>query len=193
MSMTSGFLSEPKPGYLAHSRLSAQFASVPTLHDWATFITTLAAPTAEKYTDATEKWGETVRKDQTAYNVAFKTDLPFFEDIARDKERVETFARYMRNQGQSEGLALKHVLDGFDWAGLGNGHVVDVKPTSLPFQAESDSSLDLLKVVKEKLFVADKHLGRRLNWCSRHLSSSASPWTAAYSSRPSRGAFQCGK
>jgi len=131
MSMTGGFLSEPEPEHLAHSRISAQFAAQPALQDWANFMTRYSAPTAERIAEATQKWGDTVRKDQTAYNVAFGTDMPFFEHIGREEETAALFARYMRSQGQSEALAMRHILEGFDWAALGKGHVVDVSP-SLP-------------------------------------------------------------
>ena len=124
--MTGGFLSEPEPEHLAHSRISAQFAAQPALRDWASFMTEYSAPTAGRFAEATLKWGDTVRKDQTAYNIAFKTDMPFFEHIGLREETAGVFARYMRSLGQDEGLAMRHVLKGFDWAALGSGHVIDV-------------------------------------------------------------------
>ena len=71
MSMTGGFLCEPEPNHLAHSRISAEFAVQRALQDWGTFIMRYSAPTAGCYTEATEKWGDTVRRDQTAYNIVF--------------------------------------------------------------------------------------------------------------------------
>ena len=81
--------------------------------------------------EATEKWWDTMRKDQTAYNIAFRTAMSFFEQIGQEEETAALFARYMRGLGQSEGLAMRHILAGFDWAGLKEGHIVDVS-LSLP-------------------------------------------------------------
>lgn len=111
-------------------------------------MTEYSAPTAERMAEATSKWGDTVRKDQTAYNIAFRTDMPFFEHIGLKEETAALFARYMRSQGQNEALARRHILKGFDWAALGKGHVVDVSPLStsslVPFPTPSCSLHDLM-------------------------------------------------
>jgi hypothetical protein len=36
------------------------------------------------------------------------------------------FAAYMRSLGASPGIALKHILTGFDWGCLGKANIVDV-------------------------------------------------------------------
>lgn len=126
MAMTSGFLSEPQPGKLAHSRLSLQFVCQAELRARVTFLANIELPTAGRFADATRRWGDTVQKNQTAYNVAFGTDLPFFEHLSRDEGSVDLFATYMHSQDRSESLAIRHLLDGFDWEKIGAGHVVDV-------------------------------------------------------------------
>lgn len=126
MAMTGGMLSEPQPEHVAHSQISAQFVKKPALVDWAKFMVTYSAPTAAKFAEATSRWGDTSEKDQTAYNIAFNTDLPFFKDVVRSQEMSATFAGYMRSLGESEGTAFKHVLTGFDWASLGKARITDV-------------------------------------------------------------------
>ncbi|TVY65610.1 O-methyltransferase aurJ, partial [Lachnellula suecica] len=126
MAMTGGILSEPQPEYVAHSRISKDFSERPTLVDWAVFMTKYSAPTAAKFAQATERWGDTSEKNQTAYNVAFNTDLPFFVHLTKSPERSAEFAGYMRSLGESEGTAFKHILTGFDWGSVGKATLVDV-------------------------------------------------------------------
>ena len=176
--MTGGFLCEPEPNHLAHSRISAEFAVQRALQDWVTFIIKYSAPTAGCYTEATEKWGDTVRRDQTAYNIAFETDLPFFEHIGRDEETTALFARYMRSLAQSKGMAMKFILEGFDWVSLGKSHVVDVSTSySLLFHLYLVFSLNILSFLvviqndlsKINLFVGSK---AALQWRVERIESS---------------------
>ena len=127
MAITSGFLSEPQPGELAHSSLSLQFFRQSELRDWVTFLAKFSAPTAGRFAEATRRWGDTVQKNQTAYNIAFETDLPFFKHISKDEATVNLFARYMHSQRHDDASAIRHLLNGFDWNGLGAGHLVDVR------------------------------------------------------------------
>ena len=143
MAITGGVLSEPQPDFLMHSRISAQLVSKPGLFDWAVFMTRFSAPTAARFTEATQRWGETAEKHQTAYNLAFNTELPFFAHVAQSKDLTTTFASYLRSLGQSEGSALQHVLNGFDWAALGKAHVVDVGDKQYPFtMSNTDIEVD---------------------------------------------------
>ncbi len=126
MAMTSNFLCEPVLGELAHNAVSALFVTNPALLDWAMFMTQFSMPAAAKLVEATEKWGTTSAKNQTAVNVAFDTDLPLFDFIQQSPEMTKQFAAYMKNVTASEGTKIKHLLTGFDWAGLGEATVVDV-------------------------------------------------------------------
>ncbi|MCJ1366857.1 hypothetical protein MMC16_005987 [Acarospora aff. strigata] len=130
MAMTSSLLSEPIPGEIAHNATSALFVANPNLFDWALFMTEASAPTAAKFAEATEKWGATDVKNQTAYNIAMATDLPFFDHIAKSPEMTKQFAGYMKNVTTSEGTSVKHLLNGFDWASLGEATIVDVGGSS---------------------------------------------------------------
>ena len=126
MAMTSNLFSEPEPGEVSHTATSALLVKNQGLHDWAVYMTNTTTPMANKLVEATEKWPEAARKNETAYNVAFETDLPFFEHLNTDPQRVKEFAGYMKHMQQSEGLALRHMVQGYDWAAVGRGKVVDV-------------------------------------------------------------------
>ncbi|KAI0099267.1 sterigmatocystin 8-O-methyltransferase [Nemania sp. FL0031] len=127
MAMTNGLFREPIPGQLAHSATSSFLTRNPDAYAWATFMCSKSAPTAMTMVDAHERWGpNTVKKNETAYNVAFETELPFFDHLSLDESEVSRFAAYMRNVTSSEGVNVKHLVAGFDWESLGNGKVVDV-------------------------------------------------------------------
>lgn len=124
--MTSGILSEPAPGHLAHSRLSRPLASNDALKNWLSFLALYSCPTALCQAEATAKWGDTLAKNETAYNVFAGTASPFFEHVSQSREMSEAFAGYMRGLSVRQDDALAHVVAGYDWAGLGAAHVVDV-------------------------------------------------------------------
>lgn len=124
--MTCGFLQEPQADQIAHSRLSLAYVQQPELFDIATFITDYSAPTAQHFAAATLQWGETYAENETAANLAFKTELPFFEYVKGSPEMTAHFSRYMRALSLSPGLSLQHIADGFGWADLGEALIVDV-------------------------------------------------------------------
>ncbi|KAL6717311.1 hypothetical protein ACLMJK_005226 [Lecanora helva] len=130
MAMTGIFLSEPTPGELGHNSTSAAFITNPTLMDWALFMTEHSAPTTTKIVEATEKYGTTESKTETAYNVSKGTDLPYFDWLKRDKEATRQFAGYMKNVTSTDATSIKHLVTGFDWGSLGETTVVDVGGSS---------------------------------------------------------------
>lgn len=81
--------------------------------------------------DVHEKWSHSLDATHTAYNVAFNTDMPFFKHLAQQQERHRQFAGYMRAVTTSQGTHLKQLVEGWDWATLGQGVVVDVSDPSI--------------------------------------------------------------
>ena len=126
MAITDGLFYEPCPNCIGHSATSTLLATNQNLHGWAVFMCETSAPTAAKLVEASERWPNSVDKSQTAFNVAFQTDLPFFQHLAGNPERTQQFAGYMKSVTNSEGTHVKHLLAGFDWASLGQATIVDV-------------------------------------------------------------------
>lgn len=126
MAMTSNLLCESSPGHIAHNPVSTLFVNDSRCIDWITFITRFSAPTAAAFSEATQRWGLTDRKNETAFNVSTKTTLPLFEYFAESTELADCFASYMKAVQSSHGTSLKHLVTGYDWAGLGKAKVVDV-------------------------------------------------------------------
>lgn len=124
--MTRNFLREPSSGQVAHSSISAAFIKNPSLNDWALFMTSTSAMMASQTVEATERYGVTESKTQTAYNVWKHTDRSFFDEIKESKELTRQFASYMKNVTSGKGLSIRHLVTGYDWSSLGEATVVDV-------------------------------------------------------------------
>ena len=131
MTTTNLFL-EAVPDKVSHSAASMLIASNPNVYAWASYMSETSAPTAAKLVDASVRWPGSLAKNETAYNIAFGTDLPFFDHMGLDPEKASQFAMYMKNVTSSEGSDIKHVLTGFNWAHLGKAVVVDVGSRLLP-------------------------------------------------------------
>jgi 6-hydroxytryprostatin B O-methyltransferase len=127
MAMTAGFLCEKVIGQVSHTPLSASFATRPDLYSWMMYMANRTVPTMAKFVEATERWGDTTKKNETAYNLAMDTELTFFEHINSQSELNEEFGAYMKSQASSKsGTNVQFLLQGFDWAGLGEATIVDV-------------------------------------------------------------------
>ena len=124
MAMTGNFLSQPNLESVAHNSNSRLFVTDPGFMGWLDFMMQYSMPAAAAFAEATEKWGSTVEKDQTAFNVAAQTDVPFFDYFAKSSELSSQFASYMRSVQASSGTSLRHLLTGYDWAKLDEGAVV---------------------------------------------------------------------
>ncbi|KAL3420845.1 hypothetical protein PVAG01_07290 [Phlyctema vagabunda] len=126
MAMTSNFLSESKPGEVAHNAVSRTFVTNSALVDWALFVTQSSMPAAAKFVEATEKWGSMSKKNETAVNIAMDTNLPLFDFISQSPEMTQQFIAYMKNVQTSEGTHIRHLVAGYNWASLKDSIVVDV-------------------------------------------------------------------
>ncbi|KAF4548433.1 O-methyltransferase domain-containing protein 9 [Elsinoe fawcettii] len=127
MAQTHGFLYEPEPEKVTHSRISGLLIKDSKFLEWAKWMTNYSVPTAYKLPEATQKWGQTDKKDQTAFNVGMTVNVPFFDHLRENKEMNTLFSSYMRNVAATEGISFTHLINGFDWKSLPAGStVVDV-------------------------------------------------------------------
>lgn len=131
MAMLINFFAEPSPGELGHSAVSAACARDSSMLEWGNIITDLYSPMTAVMTEATERWGTTEANDQSAYQIAFKTDLTVFQHAAQDPALSAQFGAYMKNQAATNPrVSLKHLINGFDWSNLDSSSeavtVVDV-------------------------------------------------------------------
>ena len=129
MAMTNSLFREQSHGsHVTHSATSALLARDNDVHAYATYMCARSAPMAMKMAAADRRWGHADRRPhETAHNIAFDTDLPFFQYLSQDKAMTDDFAGYMRNVRSSEGVDIKHLVNGFTWQDIPErGVVVDV-------------------------------------------------------------------
>lgn len=126
MAATAGFLHEPLPGHVAHSALSAPFVKRPSYLDAAMFLSETAAPAALHMVEATQRFGQSHRPHESAYNVGLNTSITF-ADMCEQQSKLQrqwpAFVRYALGDIDS---SVTDVLTSFDWPSLGKATVVEV-------------------------------------------------------------------
>ncbi|EON68389.1 hypothetical protein W97_07647 [Coniosporium apollinis CBS 100218] len=124
--MTNNLFHEPRAGFVTHTAESCLIVRDRGLRDWVGYTSEESFPASTKLVEATEKYGATEEKNETAYNIAFDTPLPMFEYLSRHKDRAERFAGTMGAMTATEGYNVSHLVNGFAWDEIGHGTVVDV-------------------------------------------------------------------
>ncbi|RWA03416.1 hypothetical protein EKO27_g11691 [Xylaria grammica] len=148
MVMTSALFRESEQNQVGHSATSALLAQDADVHSWASYLSTRSAPTALAMTAAHDRFtAASIAKNETAYNVAFSTEKPFFDHLALDAANMAEFAGYMRNVTTSEAMDVKHLVNGYQWADLGRGPVVDVGGST------GNAAITLARVFPELTFI----------------------------------------
>ena len=134
MTTTAGFLHEPRPAYVAHSALSAQFVSRPSYLDAVMFLAETAAPAALNMATATQRFGQSQRPHESAYNVALNTSVTFMSMCEQRSKLERQWSAYLRHAMSDVELSIADVLTSFDWLSLGNATVVEVSLRILDFE-----------------------------------------------------------
>jgi 6-hydroxytryprostatin B O-methyltransferase len=124
--MLNGFFLESVPGLVSHSAMSHLLATSPPLQDFVNHAVEFSYPVSVKMAEMTEKYKGSVEKNETAFNVAFDTPLPMFAWLKSEPEHASRFGRLMGAMKSSPTYSVQHLVDGYDWAALGKGKVVDV-------------------------------------------------------------------
>ncbi|KAL3470935.1 histidine phosphatase superfamily [Aspergillus californicus] len=127
MTATAGFLQEPQTGHVAHSALSAPFVTRPCYLDAAMFLAGTAAPSALQMATATQRFGPSLRTNETAYNVAFNTSATFAsscEQRSKLQRQLPAFLQY--GTGDIDG-PVTDLLSRLDQLRRGNISVVEVQ------------------------------------------------------------------
>ena len=109
LTATAGFLHEPQPGQVTHSALSAPFVTNPSYLDAAMFLATSATPAALDMALTSQRFGESDRPDETAYNVALKTTQPFHTARQQCTKLHRQWSAYLHYSGGL--LAAEQVTD----------------------------------------------------------------------------------
>ena len=118
---------ESRPGFVAHSAVSAHMAENKDLAAFLVHCTGEAFPAASKLTDAIRKHPYSEGPDETGFNLALGTPDPVFTFLSKNPERFDRFNLGMAGISQGGGRSGIQVVEGFDWASLGKATVVDVR------------------------------------------------------------------
>lgn len=119
MAMTARILCEPEREQVQHTAASAMLAKNGALHDWALIMGLEPVDIAMKMVEATEQ-------NKVPFNIALGTDLPFFQHLQTRPDHLHKYTEYQRAVASTEGLDLRHVVNGYDWTSLGTATVIDV-------------------------------------------------------------------
>lgn len=131
MAMTSGFLCESPNCNLSHNTLSASFVEDKHMKVQLSHMFNATIPVMAGLLKATEKWGDTQASNETAYNIANNTNLPFFQHLKAQPDLQKKFEEYMKSRAVSHtGSNAAYLLEAFDWNALGAAKVVDVGGSS---------------------------------------------------------------
>ncbi|KAL3495256.1 hypothetical protein BJX62DRAFT_233583 [Aspergillus germanicus] len=116
MTTTAGFLQEPQVGHVAHSALSSPFVTKPSCLDAAMFLAGTVAPAALQLPTATQRFGSSLRTNETAYNLAFNTPSTF-PSVCEQRPKLQrqwpAFLRYGTNDVDDRVTDLLSRLDQF--------------------------------------------------------------------------------
>lgn len=127
MTATAGFLDEPRPGYIAHTTLSAHFVSDLSYLDATMLLAGTAAPAALQMTTATRRGfdGHSDSLGASAYCLAFNTTQTFQSACEQRPRLQRQWLAYLRHIG-AEDDGMIEALNGLGLFSLSNACVVDV-------------------------------------------------------------------
>lgn len=124
--MTNDIFCEPEPNQVAHTSLSALIVNDKPVWGAIGNHTGIVSPAVSKLVGLTEKRGGSEEANESSFNVAFNTPMRALEWIMGDPVKSERFAESMKSGHQSGLYNITHLVNGFNWEGLGDGLVVDV-------------------------------------------------------------------
>ena len=137
--MTNHIFHEPQKGYVAHSRTSRLLVENAALNAWVGFMSNdLWLPIAN-VVNAMKKWPGSGESNETSVNLAYSTDITWFDFLQTDPVFAKRYSMAMEAHGGGEGFALSHAVEGYPWGELGEATVVDVSNYPIQILYESRS------------------------------------------------------
>ena len=97
------------------------------------FLAETAAPAALNMAAATQRFGQSQRPHESAYNLALNTSITFASMCEKRSKLQRQWPAYLRHAMGDVELSVADVLTCFDWLSLGNATVVEVSLRILIF------------------------------------------------------------
>ncbi|KAF4633016.1 hypothetical protein G7Y89_g5105 [Cudoniella acicularis] len=117
-----------RDGKVAHSPTSRLLVENENLAAFVDLHTESTLKSIAHTMDALQKWPNSSNPKETGYSIAIGKpgETSLYEDLAKDPIRTVNFGRAMQFFSSGEGYGVETLVDGYPWAKLGNGTVVDV-------------------------------------------------------------------
>ncbi|OCL08126.1 S-adenosyl-L-methionine-dependent methyltransferase [Glonium stellatum] len=124
--LTNRIFTESSKGVIAHSAMTQAIANVPLLREWIEETCENMWSSAPRIVSAMAKWPGSEEPNETAFNIAHNSQLPFFAEISKDPANAKRFADSMSFFQASPGMQTALVIDNYNWAAYETGTIVDV-------------------------------------------------------------------
>jgi hypothetical protein len=128
--MTNHIFHEPEKGFVAHTRTSRLLVENLQMHAWVGFFSKDVWLPIANVVNAMKKWPGSGESNETAVNLTYDTDLPWFDWLQKDQDLAKRYSLAMQAHGGGEGFSLVHTVEGYLWDDLGEATVVDVNTFS---------------------------------------------------------------
>jgi hypothetical protein len=127
--MTSRLFCE-RDGKVAHTPTSRLLVEDLNLAAFVDLHTEVAFKSLAHTMDALQKWPDSTNPREVGYSIALGKpgETSVYEDVAKDPTRTVNFGRAMQFFSSGEGYEVTSLVEGYPWARLGKGIVVDVSP-----------------------------------------------------------------
>jgi len=116
--MTNHIFTESAPGHVAHNATSRLLAEDQEAMDLIGVSTEESVTASTKVIEALKRWPNSSEPAETAINIEFDTPLATYAYRQQKTWRARRFGGGMRFLVRGGGWDLKHLLCGYDWAGL---------------------------------------------------------------------------
>ena len=126
---------EPTPGEVAHTVSSLSLATSNSVRDWLDMTLEEWGPASVNAVNAVDKYPGSQEPKETGFGLAFD-NMTIFEFLAKRPERAKVFGSAMGNFSKGVSHQVRHLVENYDWAGLGNGTVVDVSSPQVIWNSE---------------------------------------------------------
>ncbi|ORY69639.1 uncharacterized protein BCR38DRAFT_419679 [Pseudomassariella vexata] len=127
LTATVGFLDEPQMGHVAHTPLSASFVENPSFLDAGMFLAEFATPAALQMAPSTQRFGDSCRPNESAYNLAFNTTKPFHTARKERPKLSRQWSAYLHYAGGLHAADnVADILTQLNWSNISNACIVEM-------------------------------------------------------------------
>lgn len=132
--MTNGMFHEPTTDHIAHNSMSRNLVEDPKTAAWVDLQTETILLGGTYQCEALDRWPNSESKRETGVSIGFHNpgQTSLFEEVKKTPEKIQKFGLAMELFSSGEGYEVGSLVEGYDWAKLGEGTIVDVS-TSVIF------------------------------------------------------------